>query len=137
MPDVRRSIVTDTRGADTRRRNNCAGTFGRSDHLTVGYGTPLQIRMVRGEGCPDALVLRGELDITSMGSFEEALAEVMVQRPSQMLFDLTECRFVSAQGYAAMGRCSVSTSVKVRSRTDIARRVFTILGYDRVVCVAP
>jgi anti-sigma B factor antagonist len=137
MPDVRRSIVTDTRGADTRRRNNCAGTFGRSDHLTVGYGTSLQMRIVRGEGRPVTLVLRGELDITSMPPFEEALAEVMAQHPSQLLIDLTECRFVSAQGYAAMGRCSASTSIEVRSRTDIARRVFTILGYDRVVSTAP
>jgi anti-anti-sigma regulatory factor len=137
MADTLRSTVVDRTAPDARHRNNGAAAFGRSDHVTVGYGTSLQMRIVRGEGRPVALVLHGELDITSMPPFEEALAEVMAQHPSQLLIDLTECRFVSAQGYAAMGRCSASTSIEVRSRTDIARRVFTILGYDRVVSTAP
>jgi hypothetical protein len=40
---------------------------------------------------------------------------------------------VSAQGYAAIGRCSLHTSVEVRSGTTLASRVFDIYGYDRVV----
>jgi hypothetical protein len=135
MPDVRRSIVTDRRAADTRRRSSCSGAFGRSDHLTVGYSTSLQIRIVRGEGCPVTLVLRGELDSTSMWSFEHALAQVMAQNPLGLLFDLTECSFVSAQGYEAIGGCSATTPVEVRSLTDIASRVFAIFGNDRVVSV--
>ncbi len=70
-----------------------------------------------------------------MGQFEQALAEVMAESPPGVLFDLTECQFVSAQGYAAMGRCSVTTPVEVRSRTGIASRVFAIFGYDRVATV--
>ena len=70
-----------------------------------------------------------------MEQFEQALAEVMAESPPGLLFDLTECQFVSARGYAAMGRCSVTVPVEVRSRTGIASRVFTIFGYDRVATV--
>ena len=136
MADTLQSTVVDHTAADARHRNDGAAAFGRRDHATIGYGTSLEIRIVYGDGCPVTLVLRGELDITSMWSFEEALGEVMAQRPSKLLFDLTECRFVSAQGYATMGRCSASTSVEVRSgSTHIASKVFATLGYDRVVSV--
>jgi hypothetical protein len=80
-------------------------------------------------------ILRGELDITSMDPFEKTLADVMAESPFGLLFDLTDCEFVSAQGYAAMGRCSAAIPVEVRSRIGLASTVFAILGYDRVLSV--
>jgi anti-anti-sigma regulatory factor len=135
MANTRQSAVMDNTAADSRRRSDLSAAFGKGDRATVGYGTSIQIRVIWGEGVPVALLLRGELDITSMWPFEQALALVMAESPPGLLFDLTECQFVSAQGYAAMGRCSAATSVEVRSRTDIASRIFTIFGYDRVVSV--
>jgi hypothetical protein len=52
-----------------------------------------------------------------------------------LIVDLTGCQFVSAQGYAAIGRCSLRTPVEVRSGTTLASRVFEIYGYDRVTTV--
>jgi hypothetical protein len=135
MPDTLRFPVFDSTAADGRFRSNRSATFGKTDHATVGYGTTIQIRIVREKGAPVTFALRGELDITSMGSFEQALAQVMAQSPPALLFDLTECEFVSAQGYEAIGRCSATAPVEVRSLTDMASKVFAIFGYDRVVSV--
>jgi hypothetical protein len=135
MPDTRRSTVIDSTAANSRRRSDRSAVFGRGECAAIGYGTSIQVLVIGREGMAVTFVLRGELDITSMGPFEQALAEVMGESPQRLLFDLTECQFVSAQGYAAMGRCSASTRVEVRSRTDIASRVFSIFGYDRVVSV--
>jgi hypothetical protein len=52
-----------------------------------------------------------------------------------LIVDLTDCQFVSAQGYATIGRCSLHTPVEVRSRTALASRVFAIYGYDGVTTV--
>ena len=52
--------------------------------------------------------------------------------PKALMFDLTQSQFVSAQGYDAIGRCSLEVPVEVRSRTGVAGRVFAALGYGRV-----
>jgi hypothetical protein len=103
--------------------------------LNVQYGSSLRIRISRDDGKPVVLILCGELDLTSMGTFEQALRSVMTELSAGVIFDLTECAFVSAQGYAAMGRCSLRTPVEVRSRTNIASRVFDAYGYDSVTTV--
>jgi hypothetical protein len=135
MPDTRQSTVIDSTAADSRRRRDRAVAIGRGEHPTIGYGTSIQIRIIRDERGAVTFILRGELDITSMDPFEKALADVMAESPPGLLFDLTDCEFVSAQGYAAMGRCSAHTRVEVRSRTHIASKVINIFGYDRVVGV--
>jgi hypothetical protein len=99
------------------------------------YGSTIQIRIVRQDGEPVVLILKGELDITSMDSFERALTQVHPARSNGLTFDLRECSFVSAQGYQAMARCSHLTHVEVRSTTDLASRVLAVYGYEGVVRV--
>jgi hypothetical protein len=70
-----------------------------------------------------------------MGAFEQALRTAMAEPLIGLMVDLTDCQFVSAQGYAAIGRCSLKTPVEVRSGTTLASRVFDIYGYDRVTTV--
>ncbi len=79
-----------------------------------------------------ALLLLGELDITSMVQFERALAEVLSGNPKELIFDLTQSQFISAQGYAAIGRCNLEVPVRVRCRTRLASKVLAIYGYERV-----
>jgi anti-anti-sigma regulatory factor len=77
--------------------------------------------------------LIGELDVVSMERFERAVAEVLADRPSELIFDLTSSPFVSAQGYSVMGRCVAVAKVTVRSRCSLAGRVLALYGYDDVV----
>ena len=78
------------------------------------------------------VTLLGELDITSMAQFEAMIGEVLSHEPKGLVFDLTQSEFVSAQGYDAIGRCSLEVPVEVRSRTGVAGRVFAVLGYEQV-----
>ena len=52
-----------------------------------------------------------------------------------MIFDLSQSLFISAQGYAAIGDCSLEVPVRIRSRTDLLSKVLAIYGYDRVMIV--
>lgn len=118
-----------------RRGVGRAAAFGAGGEFNLEYGSSIRIRIVRGDGKPVVLILRGELDLTGMGAFEHALRTAMEEPLIGLIVDLTDCQFISAQGYAAIGRCSLKTPVEVRSGTTLASRVFDIYGYDRVTTV--
>ena len=65
-------------------------------------------------------------------NFERMITEVLSGNPKQLIFDLTHSQFISAQGYAAIGRCSSEVPVEVWSGTDLASKVLAIYGYERV-----
>ena len=65
-------------------------------------------------------------------SFKRIISEVLWDEPRELIFDLTQSQFVSAQGYAAIGHCSPEVPVRVRSRTALASKVLAIYGYERV-----
>ncbi len=103
------------------------------DATNLQYGSTMQVRVVRQDGQPVVLLLEGELDITSMDSFERALAHVRPERETGITFDLRECTYMSVQGYEAMVRVSRQTRVEVRVTTDLACRVLALCGYEGVV----
>jgi hypothetical protein len=70
-----------------------------------------------------------------MGQFEQVLRAATTEPLMGLVIDLTECQFISAQGYAAIGRLSLRTPVEVRSATALASKVFDIYGYDGVTTV--
>ena len=77
--------------------------------------------------------LSGAIDLVSIAEFERVVAEVLSHSPQELVFDLTQTYFISAQGYAAMGRCSLGgVHVSVRSRTELTSKILAICGYDRI-----
>jgi hypothetical protein len=109
-----------------------AATLRESQVPNLHYGTSFQIRVVHRDDGSVALLVLGELDITSMAQFEQMIAEVLSGSPKELVFDLTRSQFISAQGYAAIGHCSLEVPVRVRSRTGLASKVLAIYGYERV-----
>jgi hypothetical protein len=111
-----------------------AATLRDREAPHLQYGTSFQIRVIRRDDGSVALLLLllGELDISSMAEFERMVTEVLAGSPNELIFDLTQSQFVSAQGYDAIGRCSVEVPVTVRSRTGLASRVLATYGYERV-----
>jgi hypothetical protein len=67
-----------------------------------------------------------------MAQFERMITEVLSDSPKELIFDLTHSQFISAQGYAAIGHCSLVVPVLVRTTTDLASKVMAIYGYERV-----
>jgi hypothetical protein len=108
---------------------------GRDEQADLQYGSTIQIRIARHDGEPVTLLLKGELDVTSMGPFERALADVRAEGEHGLTFDLRECAFVSIQGYEAMARCSQETHVEVLAGTDLASKVLALYGYEGIVRV--
>jgi anti-anti-sigma factor len=95
----------------------------------------LQVQVFSHDGERVVLMLAGELDIVSMERFERLIADVLSSNPKELRFDLTQAEFVSAQGYEAIGRCSLQVRVTVRSRSELASRVLAMYGYDQVMTV--
>ena len=96
-----------------------------------------QVRVIRDDDSRVVVELFGELDLVSMDRFEQVVAEVLSSRPREVIFDLTRSQFVSIQGYAAIGRCSLAFHVSVRPRTALTSRILAICGYERVAIVPP
>jgi hypothetical protein len=132
-------VIEERTSASRRARSaSKSSTFRNSEAPNLQYGASFQIRVIRSDDESTLAMLLGELDITSMNRFEAAVTEVLSSNPALLIFDLTRSEFVSAQGYDAIGRCSLRLPVQVRSRTGVAARVFTVLGYERVdVVIAP
>ena len=122
MSLVIREKVSDRRVAMLRN--------GESPHLQ--YGTLFHVHVEHRDDESVLLLLLGELDVTSMETFERVVAEVLLSSPRALIFDLTRSEFISAQGFAAIGRCSSEVPVEIRSRTRLASRVLTVLGYEGV-----
>jgi hypothetical protein len=122
MSLVIREKVSDRRVAMLRN--------GEVPHLQ--YGTLFHVHVEHRDDESVVLLLLGELDVTSMEMFERVVAEVLSSSPRALIFDLTQSEFISAQGFAAIGRCSSEVPVEIRSRTRLASRVLTVLGYEGV-----
>jgi len=124
--------VSEARALVTPGSVSKSATLRTIDAPDLQYGTALHIRVTRCADGSSVVSLFGELDVTSMPQFDLVTSETLSSKPKEMIFDLTQCQFVSAQGYAAIGRCSLEVPVEVRSRSGLAARVFAVLGYDRV-----
>ncbi len=96
-----------------------------------------QVRVLRDDDHRVVVELFGELDLVSMDRFEQVVAEVLSSRPRELIFDLTRSQFISIQGYAAIGRCSLAVHVSVRPGTELTSRILAICGYERVTIVPP
>ena len=126
------------RRASSRPYITKAGTLEQCEcGSTLQHGNGFQVRVISDDRHL-VVELFGELDLVSMATFEQMVAEVLSGKPKELIFDLTQTQFVSIQGYAAMGRCSLGIRVSIRSRTELAARILAICGYDRVtIVIAP
>ena len=124
--------MIDDRALASRPSDARSSTLRNSEAPNLWYGTSFQIRVSRRDDGAVVLLLLGDLDITSMVQFERMITEVLQGSPKELIFDLTQSQFVSAQGYAAIGHCSLEVPVTVRSRTGLASKVLAIYGYERV-----
>ena len=128
--------MIDERASASRRSVVRSSTLRNSETPNLQYGAAFNIRIIRRDDDSSVVILLGELDVTSMAQFEVMITEVLSSKPKELIFDLTQSQFVSAQGYDAIGRCSLEVPVEVRSRTGVAGRVFAVLGYERVEVIS-
>jgi anti-anti-sigma factor len=107
----------------------------------MGGQLPQRQDLFRTQTAADGNTVRvelfGELDIVSMHGFQSTVTAILAEKPEHLIFDLTGTRFVSVQGFAAIGRCGREVgTTSVHSRGDLAERILRLLGYDEVICVS-
>lgn len=135
MRNVRREGEVHGGTRPSPRCGSGATTPRKYESTIIQCGSTLQVRVFSHDGERVVLELCGELDVVWMAQFERLIAEVLSGHPEELSFDVTQARFISVQGYAAMGRCSPGVRVTVRSRSELASRVLTMCGYDQVMTV--
>ena len=78
------------------------------------------------------LILRGEFDSDSIDAFDRALDEVLEAKPTALVLDLTELRFLGSIGLSGFLRArSLVESAVVRGTRPSVRRTFEVAGLDR------
>ncbi len=135
MLNVRREGELHGSARPSPRCGSGTATPRKYESTILQCGSMLQVRVFSHDGERVVLKLCGELDVVWMAQFERLIAEVLSGHPKELRFDVTEARFISVQGYAAMGRCSPGVRVTVRSRNELASRVLAMCGYDQVMTV--
>ncbi len=125
----------DPSGRSSRPYKIKPGTLQQCENGTRQHRSVFEVRVISDDDGHLVVELFGELDLVSMAAFEQVVAGVLSGKPKELIFDLTQTQFISIEGYAAMGRCSLGVDVSIRSRTELAARIMAICGYDRVMIV--
>jgi anti-anti-sigma factor len=118
--------------------NNKAGAEIIPLHRAVEHATIMNAacRVYLDEARNTAVVaITGEIDLVSIPSLEAAIDQARAAEPDRVLIDATSAEFISVGGYCMIGELTESVDrVTLCSRSDLAARVMTILGFPDVVC---
>jgi anti-sigma B factor antagonist len=87
----------------------------------------------------DPLVtLRGELDMTCADAFREVVEKVLVQRPTRLVFEVTDLRFIDSSGIAVLILASNNVDeVELHHSQPIVRRVVELTGLSGTLRMIP
>src|SRR4051812_35389240 len=100
---------------------------------------PFSIEPVLGHGDPE-LRLSGELDIEGAPVLREAALKLIVEAPSNIVFDLRDLDFIDSTGVGVLvgvrNRLQTGGSYLIlRKPSDRVRRVFELTGLDKVFTI--
>jgi anti-anti-sigma factor len=99
--------------------------------------TPLEIEI---DGTPDqpVLVLRGEIDLSSVVGLRTAVEELPRAQADHLMIDLAEVSFMDSTGLGWMaGLARSGTTVSLRRTPPAIRKLLEVTGIDGVVTVLP
>jgi anti-sigma B factor antagonist len=99
--------------------------------------TPLEIQI---DGTPDepVLVLRGEIDLSSVVGLRTAVDELPRPDTDQLTIDLADVTFMDSTGLGWMaGLARGGCAVQLRSTPSSIRKLLEVTGIDGVVTVLP
>jgi anti-sigma B factor antagonist len=99
--------------------------------------TPLEIQI---DGTPDepVLVLRGEIDLSSVVGLRTAVEELPKDDADQLTIDLAEVTFMDSTGLGWMaGLARGGCAVQLRRTPSAIRKLLEVTGIDGVVTFLP
>ena len=99
--------------------------------------TPLEIQ-IDGTADEPVLVLRGEIDLSSVVGLRTAVDELPRPDTDQLTIDLAEVTFMDSTGLGWMaGLARGGCAVQLRSTPSAIRKLLEVTGIDGVVTVLP
>ena len=86
----------------------------------------------RRRGSTPVLVLRGEIDLATAGSFASAVRAALVSRPARLIVDMSAVDFFGIAGYHAVAEMvgeveAFDCGFELRAPSAAVRRVFDII----------
>jgi anti-anti-sigma factor len=80
------------------------------------------------------LALRGELDSSNVSHLQTKVDALLRKRPSRIVFDLTDLRFMDSAGLAVLVTTAASVGeVSLRNPSPILRRVLAATGLTELL----
>ncbi|WP_436499127.1 STAS domain-containing protein [Actinokineospora sp. HUAS TT18] len=91
-------------------------------------------------GSTDVLRARGEIDLGTVDVFHEALDQVMVERPTKLVVDLTGVEFLGSCGISALAttrrRCvEQAVELRVVATNPPVLRILAVTGMDSLLAI--
>ncbi len=84
------------------------------------------------------LAVSGELDISNVGTLEQAISGVLASKPELIIFDMSGLRFIDSAGIAVLIRTAgKGSAVQLREPTESVRRVVELTGLQRLLTIEP
>jgi anti-sigma B factor antagonist len=101
----------------------------------------LQMR-ARTEGSDFWIEAQGEIDISTSGQWERAIADGLITQPDRLYVDMHLVSFIDSSGLAVLVRChtragSQNCALIVRSPTRQVERVLALAGLNEHLTIEP
>jgi anti-anti-sigma factor len=94
-------------------------------------------RISHEEGWPTAY-LQGELDMAAAPTAENALADVLAERPESLVIDLTDVSFMDSRGLSVLLHAQAAAGeVTLRGASGRVRELFMLAGVDQAFRLEP
>jgi anti-anti-sigma factor len=98
--------------------------------------------VVRAEGSDLWVEAQGEIDISTSGQWEQAIADGLATRPDRLYADMHHISFIDSSGLAVLVRChtradSQNCAFIVHSPTRPVERVLTLAGLNQHLTIEP
>ncbi|HXB16202.1 MAG TPA: STAS domain-containing protein [Solirubrobacteraceae bacterium] len=99
---------------------------------------PLGIQTRADAAGAPVIAVSGDLDISGVERLRGAVAEAAAQHPEQLIFDVSDLRFMDSAGIAVLLVAASSVpSVRLLNPTAPVRRVIELTGLTDVLRVEP
>jgi anti-anti-sigma factor len=96
-------------------------------------GAPATFEISTDEAGRAVVSVRGEVDLASGEAFTAAVQQALRDSPGHLVFDLSEVRFIDSSGLAVLVYAANNADVRLRSASQIVRRLIEISGLSDVL----
>jgi anti-anti-sigma factor len=84
------------------------------------------------------VAVSGDLDLSNAAALETIVAVKVAERPEQLIFDLSDLRFMDSAGIAVLlGAAAKVNAVHLRNPSPAVRRVVELTGLSDVLSIEP